>query len=573
MCHEVPVNVRQSKGLLLDTSRLADPADCTCDEMPWVKQKGRISKQYIIQEKNGKPYRIWPKGNNEQPLPDSCQVLKAYKSIWVHSRTKDVHKTMIGIEGNPIVIIVYAGLNYQPELKMGKRRVRPSTMKLVDSALLHSKSMKQIVSDVTEKVSNDGYTAPSILPTYRSVKWVKEKKKKEEIKKEEKEKEKKKEEKKRTFVELCHKMAEEDDTFIRCQEVSGNVVSVVLYNNQQLSDLRKFCTNPEYPCSALGIDTTFQFGNFYVVTTSYRHLFLQNKEGKFPIMLGPILVTHRLQRVYYRVLFDHITRDAPELASELKAFVTDGELALQQAASEAFRCALSLMSLPHMERTIKCKVRNELKLSGHFYNTVIKDLSGDEFCKGLVHSQSYEEYTTNLSKLKTKWDNLEQEECAHREPQFWTYFQDCNAKQVYDHCLVKSSNKLHLVPEIPDNNPPEAMHAVMRRWQEGMKKDILAFIEDMRDLVTSQQIDVKRAFLGNAGPYSLRYEYAHHRLDKESLYGEGSSQKIDFNTVYETVQVQPRPVASESLMRMSSTPAALDLLGLPPVALGSPPVH
>lgn len=39
--------------------------------------------------------------------------------------------------------------------------------------------------------------------------------------------------------------------------------------------------------SALGIDTTFQFGNFYVVTTSYGHPFLQSREGTYPTLFGP----------------------------------------------------------------------------------------------------------------------------------------------------------------------------------------------------------------------------------------------------------------------------------------------
>ena len=59
-----------------------------------------------------------------------------------------------------------------------------------------------------------------------------------------------------------------------------------------LNDLVRFCTSPE-KFSILGVDPTFNLGEFDVTVTTYRHLLLQshaNPGGQPPVMLGPIFI-------------------------------------------------------------------------------------------------------------------------------------------------------------------------------------------------------------------------------------------------------------------------------------------
>ncbi len=82
------------------------------------------------------------------------------------------------------------------------------------------------------------------------------------------------------------------------------------------------------------------------------------------------------------------------------------------------------------------------------------------------------------------------------------------------------------------------MHAVMQRWQEGLRKDIPTFVEDMRTLegpATRCQV----CLIDHSGPYSLRDKYQNHKLNKDSLYGEGSTQQAaDFNNLYSAIPMQ-----------------------------------
>ena len=50
---------------------------------------------------------------------------------------------MISIEGNPLVFIQYTGLDNQPEIEMGKRRIRPSTSKMIANEVKNVKSTKR----------------------------------------------------------------------------------------------------------------------------------------------------------------------------------------------------------------------------------------------------------------------------------------------------------------------------------------------------------------------------------------------------------------------------------------------
>ncbi|XP_072016415.1 uncharacterized protein [Amphiura filiformis] len=269
-CEEVPINIRNSQSFFINKDRLPCENDWHCDEMPWTKQKGAIIRKYHVKGTT----MVWPKRSL-----DADQVVKVTKNIWVHAHVNSARKVAISIEGNPVVFIQYEGFNNQPELKLGNRRIRPSTAQLIDSEILSTKSTKRIVHNVREKVAAVK-GGPSSTPSYRSVTWQKEKLKKDEVKD--------------TLISICHKMAEEEEEhkYIRSYQVNANVVSVVGFDDQQLDDIEHFYCHEGFPCSPLYVDTAFKFGKIFVVTTSYRHLQLKNKDGKHPCLMGPIMITH-----------------------------------------------------------------------------------------------------------------------------------------------------------------------------------------------------------------------------------------------------------------------------------------
>ena len=107
-----------------------------------------------------------------------------------------------------------------------------------------------------------------------------------------------------------------------------------------LHDLAQFCTNPKN-FSILGVDPTFDLGDFDVTVTTYRHLMLELKGSshpKHPVFLGPLFVHVRKNFEAYHFFASTLVSKCPELRC-IQCFGTDGEEVLSKALSTVFRSA------------------------------------------------------------------------------------------------------------------------------------------------------------------------------------------------------------------------------------------
>ena len=101
-------------------------------------------------------------------------------------------------------------------------------------------------------------------------------------------------------MEQC-KCAEKNDKFVQDLTCAPEPMAV-LCSEQQLSDIVGFGCDP-YEFCTLGIDPTFNLGDFSVTPTVYRHLLFQNSAGNSPLMLGPLLVHYRKEFRSYNYFF------------------------------------------------------------------------------------------------------------------------------------------------------------------------------------------------------------------------------------------------------------------------------
>ena len=88
------------------------------------------------------------------------------------------------------------------------------------------------------------------------------------------------------------------DQFI-CSVQAAPEPTCVLASDYQLNDIDRFCTNPQQ-FSILGIDPTFNLGDFAVTVTTYRHLMLQSRRtGQQAIMIGPMFAHQKKMATYH----------------------------------------------------------------------------------------------------------------------------------------------------------------------------------------------------------------------------------------------------------------------------------
>ena len=127
---------------------------------------------------------------------------------------------------------------------------------------------------------------------------------------------------------------------------------VVLCTEQQLEDLVKFTTGDCEHC-IMCVDPTFSLGKFNVTPISYKHLCLQKSctDASQPVMTGPIMIHYSKSTEVYQTFFDTLVKLRPQLRA-LKAFETDGELALIEALGTVFPDAVPLWSFRHFQQNV-----------------------------------------------------------------------------------------------------------------------------------------------------------------------------------------------------------------------------
>ena len=305
---------------------------------------------------------------------------------------------------------------------------------------------------------------------------------------------------------------DEEKKFIQGVIVEDNCPTIILFSKEQIDDIAKFCTNDNNINSPFCVDMTYDIGNFYVVVTTYRHMQLESQEtGKEPVLIGPVMICSKKTRETYQCLFQKMTNVCPELRNTLKAYRSDGESALIKALDLEFPFAYGFLCRTHIIRNIENKIKSELYLSDAFFKTVIKDVFGDKHQQGLVNCDSYAEFELNLSKLKVKWDRLEQQERQRKkmpeDAKFFLYFEKNKAESIYHHCRPSLLCEVGIKDDMFDNNCPETMNASLKTWMENKRRDVAQVVTDIRGFISKQRHDIGKAFTDMAGPYKVKEEY------------------------------------------------------------------
>ena len=134
-------------------------------------------------------------------------------------------------------------------------------------------------------------------------------------------------------------------------------VILVVELKQQFNDIECFSTcNDPTRGSVLGIDPTFNLGDFYATPTTNEHMLLKNrKTGKHPVYIGPVMVHQNRKHDTYYYFASQLKKMRPGLEG-LSAVGTDGK-ALSSAFKSVFPGGSHLLCQLH-KRDITVKLRS-----------------------------------------------------------------------------------------------------------------------------------------------------------------------------------------------------------------------
>ena len=156
------------------------------------------------------------------------------------------------------------------------------------------------------------------------------------------------------IMQQCKATSAGPHAYIRAVQAAPEPVCV-LATDQHICDLVRFCTNSS-KFSVLTVNPTFNLGPFNVTPMTYEYLLVNNKEGKHPLLLGPVLI-HQTKTLSPFHLFASTLISLNGNTAEIKAFGSDGEPELIKAFSLAFRDAVQLHCFSHIRQNIKDKLR------------------------------------------------------------------------------------------------------------------------------------------------------------------------------------------------------------------------
>ena len=235
--------------------------------------------------------------------------------------------------------------------------------------------------------------------------------------------------------------------------------SIVLFNESQLNDMDRFCASTER-VSILGLDVTFNLGKFYVTLCTYQNHDVVNDRGKNPIMIGPALLHSSKDQSNFSILFQEITTKKPKLATSLRAYGTDGEQALSNAAADAFPFAIHLRCTNHLKDSITRYLRKQL-LPECVVKEILSDIFGTATEKGLVHA-SNQDFNDKMKLIQKRWNELEKQ--YRPTPVVFKWFSANMASIVRENVRSELLQELQLEEERYTQNNSESLNALVKRY-------------------------------------------------------------------------------------------------------------
>ena len=299
-------------------------------------------------------------------------------------------------------------------------------------------------------------------------------------------------------------MDKDEEPFVRIVTSAPEPMSIMC-TNSQLNDMERFCTDP-YMFSVFSVDPTFNLGDFSLTVTSFSNLLLKNeRNGKHPVMIGPMMVHQRKVFSTYHFFASSLVSLKPAL-SNLLAFGTDGEECLFNAFSVQFAQACHVRCFLHFRDNCKAKLL-EMKVSNDAMLEIIQDIFGSLIRgkPGLVDAFTTGDLRNQFDQLKTKWESV--------ASGFHNWFFEYKLQEIEDSMLspIRQAAGLGNPPEPFYTNEIESINRVIKRKTGYKASEWPEFCKLAKELIDEQKNEIEKAVVG-VGEYRFCDEFKHLQL-------------------------------------------------------------
>ena len=363
-----------------------------------------------------------------------------------------------------------------------------------------------------------------------------------------------------SVMEECKQQQSRADPFLRMVQAAPDAMCL-LANSRQLNDMARFCTDPNQ-CCVLGIDPTFNLGEFSVTVITYKHLQLIDRQTKkSPVLVGPKLIHQKKSMESYYFLASGIVGLCSQLNS-LVAYGTDGEKAIGDAFHIQFPQAKHLLCFIHVRNRISAKLK-DLGISGDYANAFITDVFGQQqgthkFC-GLVDCDSPQQFDDELLQLQEVWNSREMCVRSSTDAKFYSWFVTYQASNFKEKMLkpVRFSVGLGDIPANYTNNPNESANARIKAKVDYKKSELHVFCQEMKELVNSQTHDIESAFTMDIGPFAVSNAYSRYKQNPRIWVKETKAFRQRCINQIHKIQLLPTKAPATSMLTTSASENSL----------------
>ena len=340
----------------------------------------------------------------------------------------------------------------------------------------------------------------------------------------------------------CKSEVRGGNMFVR-EVIAAPEFCILLASDQQLKDVERFCCNPE-SFSVLGVDPTFNFGDYNVTVSTYRHLLLNTDKGINPVRMGPVLIHQRKTLSSYVNLPFSMIKHNPRLSGVLVTG-SDGEKALKDALNIGFSSAVHLLCDIHMEDNVRAKLL-KFNMPSDVIDQYMTDIFGrrlkSQQLKGLVDCSSASELMQTYQNLKASW--ITRHKCGK---EFASYFEKNKLDLIKETMSqnIRSMAGLGFPPEVYNQNANECMNSVLKRDTPRDKKrmTICEFTSHCRSLERRQRTQEELAMIGR-GELQVLDEYSDLCCQDVTFFRKSEIQKKAAYSRFFNADVRPSALSS-----------------------------
>ena len=146
----------------------------------------------------------------------------------------------------------------------------------------------------------------------------------------------------------------------------GRVPYIVLHNDDQMADLRRFCCGG-YTIykTVIGVDKTFNLSDLHVTVTVYKNLsLLSRRSGDHPIFMGPVFLHGNSDQETYKHFFHHLKMqlDTGDCMPN-PVFGSDEEKAIRCAIKNSFPESQIMCCSRHLSKNLNALLSDKVGLS------------------------------------------------------------------------------------------------------------------------------------------------------------------------------------------------------------------